>query len=154
MAVPKSVMKINKNGVQFTSSVDRVQYTINELSRAALIDVGKFIRKEVIKKMRELPGMKRSKRPYRATQTWVRKREADLQIGFGNMKKGTSGDTWYAIQQELGTRNQPARNFLRSTVSENIATIIRIESQYISSLEDEAKALALIREDDEGVADD
>lgn len=154
MPVPKSVVKFSKGGIEYVSSVDKVQYTINELSRAAMRDVGKFIRKEVIKKMKDLPGLAHSKRPYRATQTWVRKKEANLQIGFGNEKQGMSGDTWYAIQQELGTRNQPARHFLRSTVMENIPTIIKIESQYISSLEDEARALSMIDEDDEGVADD
>ncbi len=43
MAVPKSVVRFKKNGVEYTSSVDRVNYTIVELTRAALRDVGKYL---------------------------------------------------------------------------------------------------------------
>jgi len=139
MPMPKSVTKINKDGVEFVSSVDRANYTIEELSRAALRDVAKLIRKRMIQKLKKLPGMKRSKRVYNSTQYWVRKRETDLQIGFKH-------DTWYGVQQELGDRNQPARHILRGTVMENIDEIRKIEGQYLSAIEDENKALALIDE--------
>ena len=43
MPIPKSVTKIKKGNVEFISNVDRVQYTLTELTRAALRDVGKFI---------------------------------------------------------------------------------------------------------------
>ena len=43
MSVPKSVIKIKKGNIEYISSVDRVQYTLAELSRAALRDVGKLI---------------------------------------------------------------------------------------------------------------
>lgn len=43
MANPPSGMKITKNGVTYQSNIDRTQYTIRELSRAALRDVGKYI---------------------------------------------------------------------------------------------------------------
>jgi len=162
MPVPKSVMKINKKGIQYTSNVDQAKYTINELSRAALRDVAKFIRKEMIKEMKELPGMRRSKRPYKAVGYWVRKREADLQIGFGNTKDNVSGDTWYGIQQELGsvgkggaktkggkvnfTRTVPKKGIMRNTVYKNIPKIIEIQSQYLSALNDMAKALLMAQE--------
>ncbi len=139
MPMPKSVTKINKDGVEFVSSVDRANYTIEELSRAALRDVAKLIRKRMIQKLKKLPGMKRSKRIYNSTQYWVRKRETDLQIGFKH-------DTWYGVHQELGDRNQPARHILRGTVMENIDEIRKIEGQYLSAIEDENKALALIDE--------
>ena len=42
MAIPSPV-KFTRNGVEFTSNVDRVNYTIWELSRAALRDVGRYI---------------------------------------------------------------------------------------------------------------
>ena len=42
MPVP-SVVKFTKNGVEYTSSVDRANYYIYELTRAALKDVGKYI---------------------------------------------------------------------------------------------------------------
>ena len=50
MPMPKSVVKIKKDGIEFTSNVDRVQYTIEELTRAALRDAAKLIRKRMITK--------------------------------------------------------------------------------------------------------
>lgn len=140
MPLPKSVVKIKKDGIEFTSSVDRVQYTLQELTRAALKDVAKLIRKRMIKRLRTLPGMHKSKRIYNSTQYWVRKRECDLQIGFKH-------DTWYGVLQELGDKNQPARHILRGTVFENIDEIRRIEGAYLSAIEDENKALGLIDAD-------
>lgn len=140
MPVPKSVVKINKDGIEFTSSVDRTQYTLEELSRAALRDVAKLLRKKMIVKLKKLPGMRRSKRIYNSTQYWVRKRETDLQIGF---KHGS----WYGSRQELGEKNQPARHILRSTTMENLKEIQRIEGAYLSAIEDENKALGLIDAD-------
>ena len=146
--LPRSVTKVTKDGVEFTSNVDRVQYTIQELSRAALRDVAKLIRKRMIQKLKLLPGMKKSKRLYRSTQYWVRKWESDLQIGFKH-------DSWYGARSELGTHGQPARNILRETVFENIDEIRMITGQYLSAIEDENRALGLIDEiehqgDDEG----
>lgn len=80
--MPKSVTKITKEGVEFSDSVDRVRYTIEELSRAALRDTAKFVRRKMNDEVRKLPGMRRSRRPYRSNQYWVRRRETDLQIGF------------------------------------------------------------------------
>lgn len=127
MAMPKSVTKITKDGVEFTSSVDRAQYTITELSRAALRDSAKFIRRKMNDEVRKLPGMRRSRRPYRSNQYWVRRRETDLQVGFKH-------STWYGVQQELGTEGQPARNILRNSVYENINEIRKIQSQYLSAI--------------------
>ena len=45
MSVPKSVTKINKNGITYTSNVDACQYYIFELNRAALRDVAKFVKR-------------------------------------------------------------------------------------------------------------
>lgn len=148
MPMPKSVTKITKDGVTFKSNVDRAQYTIKELTRAALRDVAKFIRKRMIEKLKKLPGMKRSKRIYKSTQYWVRSIEADLQIGFGNSKKGTTGDTWYAMQQELGTKNQPKRGVMRSTVMENIDEIKKIQGRYLSAINDENVASGLISDEE------
>jgi len=125
--MPKSVTKITKDGVEFTSSVDRAQYTITELSRAALRDSAKFIRRKMNDEVRKLPGMRRSRRPYRSNQYWVRRRETDLQVGFKH-------STWYGVQQELGTEGQPARNILRNSVYENINEIRKIQSQYLSAI--------------------
>lgn len=152
MSVPKSVIKIDKKGVKYISSVDRAQYTIRELTRAALRDVGKFLVRRINEKAQALPGMKRNPRvrgKKSAFQYWARKQECDLQVG-------TKHDTWYGYKQELGTSNMKRLGFIQSTANENIAEIIKIESQYLSALEDEAEALALIESEDdyEGGADE
>ena len=139
MALPKSVTKIKRNGVEFTSNVDRAQYTLQELCRAALRDTAKFLRKRLIQKYKALPGMKRSKRIYSSTQWWLRKKEGDLQIGHKH-------DTWYGVKSELGANGQPARNILRETVYENINEIRLIQGKYLSAIEDENRALGLIDE--------
>lgn len=141
MPMPKSVTKINKDGVQFISNVDRVNYTLAELTRAALRDTAKFIRKQMITELKKLPGMKKSKRVYGSTQYWVRRKETDLQIGYKH-------DTWYGVQQELGDRNQPARNTLRNAVYPNIEQIRIIQGKYLSAIEDENRALGLISEEE------
>jgi len=84
--MPKSVVKVKKDGIEYISNVDRTKYTLTELTRAALKDVGKFLRKRMIQELQKLPGMKRNKRIYNSTQYWVRKRDCDLQIGI---KHGT-----------------------------------------------------------------
>lgn len=141
MPMPKSVMKIKKDGVTFESNVDAINYTLEELSRRALYDTAKFIRKEMIKELKMLPGMKRSKRIYNSTQFWVRKRETDLQIGYKH-------DTWYGVQQELGDRNQPARNTLRNAVYPNIDQIREIQGKYLSAIADANAAQSLISEEE------
>ena len=78
-----------------------------------------------------------------AFQYWVRKRDGDLQIGI---KHGT----WYGADQELGSKNQPRRAILRDTVYENVSEIQKIQGQYLSAIEDELKAIALIDENNEG----
>lgn len=152
MSVPKSVVKFKKGGITYTSSVDRVQYTLIELTRAALRDVGKFVARTCNSAAMKLPGMKKSRRVRGKTsafQYWARSKTCDLQVGI---KHGT----WYGEQQELGTQNQPKRGILRNSVYNNIPKIIEIESKYLSALEDEAAALRLIEseKDYKGGADE
>lgn len=151
MSIPKSVIKFKKGNVVYESSVDRASYTITELTRAALRDVGKYVSRKCNTEAMKLRGMRKSKRVRgrsSAFQYWVRKNEGDLQVGIKH-------DTWYGVEQELGTSNQPKREILRNSVYNNIAEIVEIESQYLSALEDEAKALRLIDEGEyEGGADD
>ena len=141
MAVPRSVTRITRDGVSFKSSVDRTKYLLKELERAALRDTGKLIRKRIIAKLRKMPDLKKGKRPYTSTQFWVRKIETDLQIGVKH-------STWYGLDQELGTKNQPKKAVLRTTVMENIDDIRRVQGQYLSAIADENRALGLI--DDSG----
>ena len=148
MAAPKSVMKINKDGVTFTESVDRANYFITELTRAAMKDVAKYILRIVRGNVRGISNQTRKMR-YAAMryQYWVRKKECDLQLGIENTAKGAN-TAWWADQAELGTAGQPARGFLRSAVYDNITMIRTIESQYLSAIESEDESLCDESEND------
>lgn len=150
MSIPKSVTKITKDGVEFTSSVDRCSYTLKELCRAALRDVGKFICKRFRQSYYSI--FKRKKGNVgRYTQYWVRHKYD----AYPNMQVGVKPNAFYGGFQELGSSKQPKLGLLSAAVQDNVAEIIKIESQYLSALEDEAEALALISEDDyEGGAEE
>ena len=55
MSLPKAV-KITQNGVEIISNVDRIQYTLKELERAALRDVGKLVCKRSRQKIKRRTG--------------------------------------------------------------------------------------------------
>ena len=161
MPMPPSVTRITKDGVEFTSSVDRCSYTIKELTRAALRDVGKFVVISANKKAQKLKGLSgiKSKKTKKAGksmrvmglngsfQYWNRRREGDLQVGIKH-------ETWYGVEQELGSSRMKKLGILSNTVHENIPTIIEIESKYLSALEDEAKALKLIEAEEHESGDE
>lgn len=148
MGIP-SPMKFTKDGVEFTSSVDRCCYTIRELTRAALRDVGRYVVRVTTRKVRKLEGLGHTKYIQRRFQFWVRKQEGDLLVGIHNtLKNKNPGATWYGMDQELGLNGQPKRGFLKESVYENIQTIREIEAQYLSAIEDENRALALIDEEE------
>lgn len=134
MGAPKSVVKIKKDGVEFTSSVERVNYTLRELTRAALRDVGRYVCNRTRKQIKRRTG-----RVAKNTQYWVRKKESDLQVGF---KPGG----FYGGFQELGTEKQPKIGALYNSVKDNIKTIRDIEGKYLSEIEDEQRAMSLIDE--------
>lgn len=145
MSAPKSVTKINKNGVTYTSNVDACQYYIHELSRAALRDVGKFVRT----KWREVyynhftrhtgDAGKAVNYNVIASKSTTAPR---VQVGL----KSGKVDGFYAYFQEFGSSKTPKLGLLSATVEDNIAKIVEIESKYLSALEDEAQALALTDE--------
>lgn len=140
MSVPRSVVKFKKGTVEYTSSVDFAKYAIQELTRAALRDVGRFVSRSSNSAAMQLHGLKKSRRVRGKTsafQFWVRKQETDLQVGI---KHGT----WYGIAQELGDSKMPKLGILRNTTYDNIPTIVEIESKYLSALESEAAALTMI----------
>lgn len=145
MSAPKSVTKINKNGVTYTSNVDACQYYIHELSRAALRDVGKFIRTKWRQVYYDVftrhtgDGGKATNYNVIASKSTTAPR---VQVGL----KSGKVDGFYAYFQEFGTSNQPRLGLLSGLVEDNIAQIVEIESKYLSALEDEAKTLSLIDE--------
>lgn len=154
MAVPKSVVRFRKGGVEYTSNVDFACYTIVELSRAAMRDVGKFIARTANSKAMKLPGLKKSRRvrgktsTFRYTVPWAKS-------GLPHLEVGVTHSTWYGVDQEMGSSKQPKRSILRNSAHDNIAKIVEIESKYLSALEDEARALSLISEEEySGGADD
>lgn len=154
MPLPKSVTKISKNGVEFVSSVDRANYLISELTRAAMKDVGRLVTRECTVRVRAInKWLRKAKWAPKRYQYWVRKRENDLIVGIENTKYGAD-TAWWADQAELGTSGQPKRGILRGSVYDNIDNIRQIEAQYLSAIEDELSAEALINEDEEeGAAD-
>ena len=143
MAVPKSVVKINKDGVQYVSNCDRVQYTLHELTRAALRDAGKFICSETKKSIRASGIRRITGRMLKSVQYWVRHKQK-----VPNLQVGIKPSGFYLGFFELGTSEHKKYAFLQNATKENVAEIVRIESQYLSALEDEARALSLINENE------
>ena len=155
MAAPRTVVKIDKQGVHYESGLDQCEYYIHELTRAALRDVGKFVKREFrtryyswAKKRSGDAGRATSAKIYSSPYT----ESPRIEIG---LKKGKV-DGFYAYFQEFGTSNGiPKLALLQRSVEENIQTIIEIESKYLTGLEGEAEALLPgeeeieIEEDDE-----
>lgn len=152
MPVPKSVTRqCGASDFKIVDSVDKCQYTINELCRAALRDVGKYVAITTNKKAQALHGgglkkTHRVKGTRRTFQYWVRKNTGlkmlpDLQIGIKH-------ETWYGVNQELGTNKMPKKGLLMSAVQENVSKIVQIESQYLSAMNDEAVAMSKINENE------
>lgn len=147
MSVPKSVVRFKRGGIEYTSSVDRAAYTILELTRAALRDSGKYIVRTANSKAMKLQGLKKSRRVRGKSSTFLYN-VPWAKTGLPHLEVGVVDDTWYGVEQELGTSKQPKRQILRNSAHDNIAQIIDIQSQYLSALEDEAKALRLISEEE------
>ena len=156
MSAPKSVVKFDKNGIKFVSNVDYCKYTIQELTRAALKDVGKFVVRQCNTNAFKLwKGLRangkmanRIKGRTSAFQYWVRSRSCDLQVGIKHK-------TWYGTEQELGSSKMPKKAILRTNVERNIKTIVEIESKYLPWVEDQVQAFKVINEAEEiGGADE
>lgn len=145
MPTPKSQTKVLvKNGqteVTYEDNFDAAGYYIHELTRAALRDVGKFVTKlfrtEYYSHFNKITGNAGKATKYKvissATTTAPR-----VQIGL----KTGQVEGFYAYFQEFGTSNGiPRLGLLTKCVQENVAEIIKIESQYLSGLSDEAAQL-------------
>lgn len=160
MPTPKSQVKIlAKNGkteVSYESNLDAAQYYIYELNRAALRDVGKFVSK-LFKNNFYQHFKKHTGDAGKATKYKVisgqKTQFPRVQIGL----KTGQVDGFYAYFQEFGTSNGiPRLGLLTHAVQDNVNEIIKIESQYLSGLSDEASKLeSLINENDyDGDAED
>lgn len=158
MPTPKSVTKISTKGVTYTSNVDKAQYYIHELSRGAMRDVGKFVRKRWQEsyyshfKKHSGDGGKATSYKVLASKNTLYPR---VEIGLEHSKKGKAVKGFYAYFQEFGSSRVPRLGLLQKTVNDNIAEIIKIESQYLSALEGEASRLeSLINEEEMGDEDE
>lgn len=156
MSTPQSVTKViaNKKGcyVEFTDSCDATQYYIHELTRAALRDVGKY----VSKKFREAYDSHFGKMSGNARKSIKYKVFSSKSTTAPRVEVGVKGGKgFYSLFQECGSSKTPRLGLLQNAVKDNTAEIIKIESQYLSGLEEEASRLAaLVDEGDyEGDAD-
>lgn len=152
MPTPKSQTKISfkdgKTEVSFVSNLDATQYYLYELNRAALRDVGKFVARafknayyQHFKKHTGNAG----KATYYRVISGKKTTAPRVQIG---LKTGRV-DGFYAYFQEFGTSRQPRLGLLTKVVEENTSEIIKIESQYLDGLNDEAAAIEeMINEED------
>lgn len=156
MSAPKSVVKINKDGVFYESNVEWCQYTIKELCRAALRDVGRF----VARKFREnyyAAFKKQTGKGGRTVQykVWATPTTEYPRVEVGLPSSGRRLQGFYSFFQEVGSSKQEKLGILENSVKDNVATIIEIESKYLTALENEAEALRLIDENDyDGGEDD
>lgn len=145
MAAPKSQVKISykkgKTEVTYESNLDATEYYLFELTRTALKDVGKF----VCKKFQEAYYQHFEKHQNRGTKgakynVWSKKdtKYPRVQIGLANMRG------FYGFFQEFGTHDGrvPRLGLLTKAVQDNVDEIVKIESQYLSGLSDEAARLA------------
>ena len=136
MPTPKSVVKINKDGVKYESFADQTEYYLFELTRAALRDVGKFVRKMFNQKYYEVFQKKTGKGGKAIkVKVWSSRNTQYPRVSVG-LKKGRA-DGFYSWFQEVGTKGQNPQTrhgILQKVVSENINEIIKIESQYLSGI--------------------
>ena len=161
MGVP-SVVKIKKGNVEYTSKVDIAQYTIQELTRRALLDVGRYVTYNVRKNLRTIFPFTKHHRMSERYQYWVLKKENQLILGVENLKKGAK-TAWWADQLEMdsflrpgggttqgqGGIHAPRRHLLETFVKKHIDKIVEIESQYLQTINNESTAVALARATEE-----
>ncbi len=134
-------------GITYQSNVNQIKYILSELERAALKEVAKFLRKEIKGRVPINTGNLKKN-----IGTWVRKKEASLQIGIydrARAKRKGLKYAYYGSMIEFGTKRLPAKPFLRPAVMENIDQIRIIEGQFLKEIEDENRALGLISEEEE-----
>lgn len=151
MSTPKSVVKVIKTEgggeIKITDNFDQTKYFIIELSRAAMRDVGKYI-KRMWQIAYDNAHAKRTGKGRKATKAKV---WASAKTKYPRVEVGldSQADGFYSYFQEFGTSKTPREAILQNAVQDHIADIIRIESQYLSSLEGEASRLeAMIDEGD------
>ena len=161
MSPPKSVTKVitkkGKTSVTYESNLDASQYFMFELSRAALRDVAKFVCKLFRTKYYQ-NFTKRTGNAGKAVKyvVYSSKDTKYPHVDIGLRTGSVPG--FYALFQEFGAYDGkiPKLGLLTHAVEDNVPEIVKIESQYLSGLEEEAARLeAMVNEAEmEGDADD
>lgn len=161
MGVP-SVVKIKRGNVEYTGKVDVAKYAIQELTRRALLDVGRYVTYNVRKNLKAAFPFTKHHRMAERYQYWVLKKENELILGVENLKKGAK-TAWWADQMETnsflrpdggttqgqGGIHAPRRHLLEKFVKSHIDKIVEIESQYLKTINNESAAVALARSTEE-----
>lgn len=119
--VPRLV-KIKRNGeVTFESKCDLAKWTIQELTRRAMLDVGKYIINNVRRNVETIfpyaMGRKGNKKHRNSEryQYWVPKKENYLVLGIENRKKGAV-TAWWADQLEMDSFVVPPKGIRKKTI--------------------------------------
>lgn len=158
MPLPKSV-KFSRNGVEFLSNCDRIQYTLKELTRAALRDSGKFCSKQVKKLVPKRRGMLRASVYYKVASA---KKNPHVKVGYRRKFnfKGDEGWGTHGVFFEVGatihhkhsdgsytyTIFSPTKP-LENGIMNNITMIKQIQQQYLSTIGTES-AESMINEEE------
>ena len=152
MGLPPSVVKFKKGNMEFVSEVDRAQYTITELARAALRDTGRYLKREIQANVPVFRGVLRQNVGF-----WVPKAEKgqlpELQVGIYKpsvSRKKKLRPAYHAHLVQFGARGgiMPANPFLDTTTYANIETIRTLQAKYLSAIDDTGTAQGLIDEDE------
>ncbi len=157
MATPKSVVKFTKNGVEFISSVDRAQYYLFELTRAALRDVCRYVRKQYRTAYYHEFKRHTGEGPRAISYTVYSGKNTEVpraNIGIRHASPGHTVRGFYSYFHEVGTVKEPKHGLLQRIVEAHIGEIRLIEAQYLSAIStDEAQSL-IESEDDYESRDD
>lgn len=96
-----SMITIKKGDYVMTSKIDLAKYTIEQLTRRAMIDVGRYVTYGTRKNLREAFPFTKSHQATKRYQYWVPKKENCLVLGIENRKHGAV-TAWWADQLETG----------------------------------------------------
>ncbi len=152
MPTPKSVIKVKNGNVTYTSECDKCEYYIHELTRAALRDVAKYVKAQFKQNFYSV-FKRRTGAAGKATsyKVWSNARTEFPRVDIGLRNGDKSPEGFYAYFQEVGTKDGrvPKLKILQNSVENNVAEIIKIQSQYLSALDgDDTEIEALIHEGD------
>ena len=122
MSMPKSVTRIRKDGVVFIDNVDKTKYMIHELSRAALRDCVKFIKKEfrelyysTFNKITGAAGKSIKANVYSNKNTIYPR----VELGIPQASRGNEVEGFYSMFQEIGSSKQRKLGLLKKSVENN-----------------------------------